>query len=229
MAVLEGGTSAALADVGVAAASPLHVNTKPTPYGALGHYALTAETGLIAAGMGADGELLQFRWTDATRFAVIYEVGVTMFRNNTTAFAAGNWNFKLTIARGWTAVGTGGGTLTLTGDNNQLRTSMGASLVQEIRVATTAALGIGTKTLDVNNLNATYGRVPATANISIIPPVQIADLASGPGMVLFSRDPGSEHPIVVAQNEGFVIRANVPATGTWNAGFWLKWCEVASY
>lgn len=34
---------------------------------------------------------------------------------------------------------------------------------------------------------------------------------------------------VVAQNEGFIIRATVPATGTWTASFDVTWMELASY
>jgi len=32
-----------------------------------------------------------------------------------------------------------------------------------------------------------------------------------------------------AQNEGFVIRATVPATGVWNIGFTVKWAELAAF
>jgi hypothetical protein len=38
-----------------------------------------------------------------------------------------------------------------------------------------------------------------------------------------------EHPIILAQNEGIVIRATVPATGVWTAGFTIKWCELAAF
>jgi hypothetical protein len=32
---------------------------------------------------------------------------------------------------------------------------------------------------------------------------------------LYSRNTSDNYPIVFAQNEGFVIQASVPATGTW--------------
>lgn len=233
MAVLEGGTSAALADVGVAAASPLHVNTKPTPYGALGHYAVSVITGTIAAGMGANGEIFHARWTDATRLALIYEVQLALFRNITTAFAAGVFQFTLDMKRGWTVDGSGGTTLTLTGDNQQLRTSMGASLFGAVRVSTTAALVAGTSTVDAHPIGGTYGTVGTTPTIGAVyipgPAVSGTGGSGGAGVALFSRDPGSEHPIVLAQNEGFAVRGTVPATGTWVAAVQMKWCEVASY
>lgn len=229
MAVIEGGVSAALAGVGVESSSPLHVASKPTPYGTLGHYAIQAETGTIAAGMGANGILFAARWTDASRFAVVYEIGVCMFRNITTGFAIGNWNFRLLFCRAWTADDTGGTTLTISGENNQLRTSMGASLFGAIRIAAAAALGAGTRTPDTQALNAIYGRVPVTIGVQIVPLSTVADLAAGPVIPLFSRDPASEHPIVLAQNEGIEIQGNVPATGTWNAAFYMKWAEVTAY
>jgi hypothetical protein len=40
---------------------------------------------------------------------------------------------------------------------------------------------------------------------------------------------GSEHPIVLAQNEGIAVRATMPATGTWSASVLMKWAEVTAY
>jgi len=231
MAVIEGGTSASLADVGVAAASPMHVTTKPTPYGALGHYAISARTGAVAAGSAANSPVLSARWTDATRLCLIYEIWLDEF-DNTTAFTAGRFQFDLIIARGWTVADSLGTTLTLTGDNNQLRTSMGASLFGEIRIATTAVLTAGTRTLDAQPLKIIGGRVGAIANKHNIPQspvVTTQEVAAGPGILMWSRDPGNEHPIVLAQNEGIVIRSSVPATGVWSATFSMKWCEVTAF
>jgi hypothetical protein len=40
---------------------------------------------------------------------------------------------------------------------------------------------------------------------------------------------GNPAPMVLAQNEGVVIRATVPATGTWGHGVTMAWSEVATY
>ena len=55
----------------------------------------------------------------------------------------------------WTAAGTGGTAVTLSA-GNKMRTSMGSSLVAsgDMRIATTAALGAGTKTLESNSMCA---------------------------------------------------------------------------
>jgi hypothetical protein len=49
------------------------------------------------------------------------------------------------------------------------------------------------------------------------PQLYKCDLASG------------EHPITLIQNEGLIIRATVPATGVWVAGFTIKWMELSIF
>lgn len=225
MAILEGPVSTAIADVGAAAASPLHTVAKPTTYGALGSYVLGYTTGAIAAGAAANAELLQFRWTDATRNAVITEISLTGMRA-TTAFAVGTIDIKATIARSWSANGTGGTAVTLTGDQLQLRSSMGATLLGDLRVATTAALGVGTKTLDTQDVGWVCGH--SSAGVGAAAPI-IGSIYL-PQTTLWKADMASgEHPIVLATNEGVVVRATVPATGVWSLGYIIKWTEVTAF
>lgn len=216
MAVLEGAISGALVDVGSAPASGLHVIAKPDAYDVLGHYSYAAETGVMAAGIVALSDILQFRWTDATRLALIYEIAIQgVFQ--LTAFTAGAGSFRVSVARTFTAAGSGGGVATLTGNNQKHRTNMGSSLVGEIRIATTAALGAGTKTYDSAPHGLVSQMVLAAGNTQILGPT-----------ILYSRE-NAVHPIVLAQNEGFGIRATVPATGTWTVGLLVRWAEVATY
>jgi hypothetical protein len=232
------GATGSVVEAGAFAAKGLHSIAKPQDYGALGHYAMVLQTGTIAAGMAALGELVQMRWVDATRFCLIQEIQVLEFRV-TTAFTAGRFLFDACIARSWSADGTGGNQVTVTGDQGQLRTNMGASLFSTgFRLATTAALGAGTKTLDTNPFGATFGNVGAVGAKTIIPQsmvVTTAEAAAGPGVVLWKCDIASgEHPIVLASNggstsDGIAIRATVPATGTWQASFLVKWAEVAAF
>lgn len=226
MAIIEGGLSGNIVEAGAySGANALHVQGRPTSFGSLGHYQFGINCGTsgapMVAGTAPDSEIVQFRWTHSTNLAVIQEIWVQSFVSFGTGFAAGIGQFDLTLARSWTAAGTGGTAATLTGNNNKLRTSMGSTAVGEIRYSATDVLGAGTKTLDANRVNyrmcgvstATY-----TAFIGTTPgPLFLADVASG------------HHPIILAQNEGFVIRATVPATGTWEATFMLKWAEVTAY
>lgn len=217
----------------------LHIISKPQDYGVLGHYRAILTTGTMAAGMAANGELVQMRWVDTTRFCIIQEVEVLEFRNITTAFAAGPWEFNVIRSTAWSVDGTGGGAVTVTDPQMQVRPPlMGASLFSTgFRLATTAALGAGTKTFDTLKMGATFGKVGATPAIAdyYIPGGETAKGASGLGVEMLRSNTGDgEHPIVLsapsaATAEGISIRATVPATGTWIASFLVKWAEVAQF
>lgn len=213
-------------NVGAEESSPLHVVAKPQSYGVFGHYQVALLSGDIGAGASADSELLQFRWTDTLRVANIHSVQVTGVRA-TTAFAAGVIDIKLTRATGWSAAGTGGTSLTLSGPAFELRqAAMGVTGAADIRVATTAALGAGTKTLDTYDM----GLITTHSSGGVGSATPIIGSIYLPTTELFGADIGSgEHPITLEANEGFVVRATVPATGVWNIGLVVKWSEVASF
>jgi hypothetical protein len=233
------GAGGAVAEVGAFAAKGLHSINKPHDYGAFGHYRAVLTTGTMAAGMAANGELVQMRWVDATRFCVITHVAVLEFRNITTAFAAGPYNFQLIRSTAWSADGSGGAAVSVTDPQLQLRAaSMGASLFSTgFRLATTAALGAGTKVFDTLPMGACFGNVGSTPAIAeyFIPKGGGATGTGGGGVDLFNPDTGAgEHPIVLSSNggstsEGISIRATVPATGTWIASFLVKWAEVTAF
>lgn len=225
MAIIEGGTTASLVEVGAAAAEGMHVIAKPQDVGTLGNYRFAGATGAIGAGAAANAEILQFRWTDATRFALIHKIRFTGMRA-TTAFAAGAIDIKATIARSFSASGTGGTAATMTGNNQKMRTAMGTSLVGDLRISTTAALGAGTKTLDAQDIGfiATHSSGGFSSATPIIGQIYlptndlyICDIASG------------EYPVTLAQNEGVVVRCTVPATGVWNASVEIVWSEVTAF
>jgi hypothetical protein len=233
------GAGGVVAEVGAAASSPLHIMAKPVAYGVLGHYRAVLTTGTIAAGMAAGGELVQMRWVDATRFCVITEVEVLEFRNITTAFAAGPFSFSVHRATAWSADGTGGGVVSVADPQLQLRPpAMGASLFSTgFRLATTAALGAGTKAFDTVPMGACFGNVGSTPAIAqyYIPAVPPVTGGSAAGIELIKANVGDgEHPIVLsapsaALAEGIAIRGTVPATGTWIASFLVKWAEVTAF
>jgi hypothetical protein len=233
------GAGGSVAEVGAFAAKGLHCIAKPQDHGALGHYRAVLTTGTIAAGMAANGELVQMRWVDATRFCVIYEVEVLEFRNITTAFAAGPYQFNVIRSTAWSADGTGGGAVSVADPQLQVRAAtMGASLFSTgFRLATTAALGAGTKTFDTLPMGACFGNVGSTPAIAeyFIPKGGGVTGTGGGGIELLKPNiEAGEHPIVLTSNggstsEGISIRATVPATGTWIASFLVKWCEVTAF
>jgi hypothetical protein len=204
----------------------LRATVRPIDYSSFGHYKASVVTGSMAAGLASGSEILQFRWTDATRLAVITKIHIDGWYAS-TAFVAGAALFQAFVARSWSADGSGGTALTMTGNNQKLRTSMGSSLVGSIRAATTAALGAGTKTLDTQsfgqcNTHTSAGEGAATPIIGNLhlPPIDDLynpDIADG------------EHPLVLAANEGFAVKATVPGTGVWVMGLTVRWAEVTAY
>jgi hypothetical protein len=186
---------------------------------ALGMYVASHLSGTMAAALGADSEILQVRWVDATRRGVINRVRLDGVCGSATAFTAGFGKVDMLVARAWTADGSGGSALTLSGNNQKARTSFGAaaSAGLTIRGATTAALGAGTKTLDANPV----GLVPLA--IGTVASVQYATAID-----LFNAS-FHGHPLVLENEEGFVVRATVPATGTWQFGITVEWARTHSY
>jgi len=218
MAIQLQGNGGAVADVDGTNYRALRTTLRPIDYGALGSYRLSLLSGTMAAGLAANAEVWQFRWNDASRLCAITKVVVDGISNTATAFTAGVGSFQLYVARSWTADGSGGTAATLTGNNTKLRTDMGATLLGSCRISSTAALTAGTKTLDTNASGQMSLAFPAVAS------TQIENRIS-----LFEPNPGMESPFVLSQNEGIVIRAAVPATGTWSFGVTVTWTEVTAY
>lgn len=191
--------------------------------GSLGSYSLGTKTGIMAAGLSAASPIFSLRFAPTVNPNSLMLVKRVMFTASTlgTAFAAGSALFDIRVLRGYTVADTGGGSLTLGTDVTcgKMRTGQGISGVTDFRISATATLSAGTQTADTNPLNAVIEQVPATTtNYNIV----------GPNFDLWNVRPG-EHPLVLAANEGLVIRATVPATGTWSASVQVVWDEVASY
>lgn len=200
------------------------VTPRPIDYGALGAYRFGGFTGILPAALGANSEIFQFRWADATRLAVINKIRVSACVS-TTFFAAGvPIQIDIVKSTAWTVAGTGGTGITVAAMLKK-RTSMGSSLMVagDMRIATTAALGAGTKTLETLSLSNVVAPGPITGSLN----GQII----APGTFIFHADVGDgEHPLVLAQNEGFSIRSvAVPATGTWTMSINVDWSELTAY
>lgn len=217
MAIQIQGFGGTVAEVDGTTFRALRVTTRPVEFGALGCYAKAMLSGTMAAGLGALANIYSYRWGDATRLALVTQVRVGA--GGIVAFAAGFATMTMKVGRTFTASHTGGTAGTLTGNNSKLRTSMGTTLLTDVRIATTAALGGGTVTLDTDAMSAATGSTTVTAGTQFIPP----------STQLYNTEGQGEYPLVLAQNEGFVVQATVPATGTWTFSVDTKWYEVASY
>lgn len=196
-----------------------------------GHYRLSMRSGLITgAGVLADATLFSFRWADPAVLAVL--TFLEAFYTPLVVFAAEQeLALKATQVSSFTARDSAGAAASLTGGSNRVRKNMGPSQVDEIRMATTTLLTAGTRTLDAQDFCAGGGLanvVNAAAGTQYVNPGGgpvpfgfrfAADLARG------------EHPIIMSQLDGFIIRNAVVfgATGTARLTVNMAWSEVEQY
>jgi hypothetical protein len=186
-------------------------------YGAHGEY----RTGFIIALSAAQaaGALMSMRWGDATRLMVIDYMEITWIQSG--PFTGTQANIITTqIARGFTASDTGGVSILPTGNTTKMRTSMATSLITDWRAVNSAvALVAGTRTLDANSFLA----LEFVNTITNINPTGAS--------VKFDASHGASHPLVLAQNEGFVISLNgaFPAAGTGTMVVYVQWSEVDAF
>ena len=194
----------------------LRTGLRPTDVGSQGSYAVASTTGTVAAGQGANSAIYSFRWTDSTRYALIRRCTLSMASLG-TGFTAGVGSFGIIFARSFTASDTGGTALTMTTNNAKRKTAFATSLVGDLRISSTAALSAGTRTLDAQDLALLMYAVSTSTNTVMLPTATI-----------WGPDFAGEWPLVLAQNEGFIIRATVPATGTWQAQVCIEWTEITA-
>jgi hypothetical protein len=229
MAIQVQGNSGTVAEV-ESGTRAVRTTPRPVDIGTLGAYRFSVVTGTLAAALAAGAVVFSARWTDATRLAVITRLKgrfmpLTPF---TAATLSDHTSIDAFIGRSFSGSHTGGTALTLTGNSFKMRTSMGSTLFGDLRIATTAALGGGTVTLDPHPFAATLrkgNRVnPASAAEEVIQP-------SDDGLnVEFTVGDGA-YPIVLAANEGIVLRNRTvwPAAGTGILLVEMNWSEVAAY
>ena len=213
------GNGGTIADVWGTGFRGLKTHSMPFEIGSNGAYRKSLISGTMAAGLAANAEIWQFRWSDATRLGIVHKVILDGLAGSATAFTAGFGKVDLMIARSFTASGTGGTAGTLTGNNGKVRTSMATTLVGDIRCATTAILGLGTKTLDTDPVGQYTFSVGVAVSAQYAPQVLLCDNDAAHG----------QWPFVFAQNEGLAMRATMPATGTWQFGVTVCWAEVDTF
>lgn len=195
-------------------ASRSYASLYPPEYGFGGCYQMTAKSGVMAAGLAGNSPIFSFRWTLADRVAVLRRLRLSAWSLG-TGFTAGLALFDLYVARTFTIADTGGASVLPTLNNAKLKTSMAAVGIGDLRCATTATLTAGTRALDAAPINTLAATIGAAQNTAFWPAQQI----------LFERA-GSEHPLVLAVSEGFIVQATVPATGTWTFAITPEWDEL---
>lgn len=191
----------------------LHFSTMyPVDYGAGGCYHTVVKSGSMAAGLAAGSPILAFRNPSTTLKALVRRIKFNAWTIG-TGFAAGLATTELYVARSFTAMDTGGAALTVQG---KLATAMAAAS-SVIQYATTGTLTAGTRTLDTNPVESENVTAPTAA---------YTPFTSNPLRANIFDKLGSDHPLLLAQNEGFVLQSTVPATGVWGWSCKIEWDEV---
>lgn len=190
----------------------------------LGHYRATLITGLTT-GMAANAPIASFRWTDApvaptpplqayVRNKVALLMGFDVGAVITTAFGTPqSVDIEAIIARGFTASDTGGTAIT----PSKLRATFGTSLLGDLRVATTSALGAGTRTLDAAGFACATIYTQNTAGCG----------ETYPNIYGLSRE--GQYPVTLTTNEGIIFRVPTAqgATGVVKYFITIEWAEVS--
>lgn len=196
------------------------MNAIPFNDNAQGSYSYGGFTGILPAALAANSEIFQFRFVSAVRMASIRRISISA-AVSTTFFAAGvPVQIDMIKSSAWSGQGTLGTAVTISTDLRR-RSSFQNSVIAagDIRIATTAALGAGTKTLETNSFASLLAAAPITASLygPIIQPTILWQASSGDG----------DHPLLLANQEGFSIRSvAVPGTGTWQAAITIDWIEL---
>jgi len=217
MAVIEGGVTGSLAEVDQTHLAQ-RITGRPMHVGARGSYSWGGVTGILPAALAANSEIFQFRFVHASFLCLLRSVRICA-AVTTTAFAAGvPIGLEMRNALAWTGQGTGGTRITWGTDDAKKRASFGTTVLgaNDVAIATTAALGAGTKTLN-GVACAHIIAQPGTLVTAFVPP----------GTVLWQRDTAEEYPFLYENQQGFVIRSvEVPGTGTWKCAVHVEWSEI---
>lgn len=213
--LVEGGEASRIA--------PLHIQNMPMKGN---YYRISAFTGTIGAALAANSELFQFRWTSGTKtFALVHSIKIDGAGFVAVSTAIGPIGWCVNPARSWTVAGSGGTRIANTADNMQTETALPNSQANDIGIATTGALTVGTKTLDANCIGQYITSVLTGAAT-----VQQTGPLADPEYLFNSASEGFM-PLVLANNEGFAIRTTHagPAALTYTVGFTVVWSEHTAF
>lgn len=177
-------------------------------------YYVSPKSGTMAAGLAADSPVFSLRWnptdSDLKFLLRTLHIGVASLG---TGFTAGLATFELFRARPFTVSDSGGTAITLSGGQGKLDSRQAASQVADARIASTATLTAGTRTLDSIAFERIYQSVTNGVNTAFMTEA-----------VLVAPNP--DEPLILNANEGLVLQATVPATGTWQLFLSLVWAEL---
>lgn len=159
-----------------------------------GHYYFETATGALT-GAAANSPIFTLRNPDSHLTVLLLRLSLVYYL--TTAYTGAQMNdFEIIRATGWTVADSGGAAITPA----KARLENMANPKADIRIATTAALTAGTRTIDSTGIRAVADGPPNVA----IPTATLA--VPRQELVLYDlRDIGS-HPVSLDYQEGIILR-----------------------
>jgi hypothetical protein len=174
-------------------------------------------SGAFLSGLGSLSPVYSFQWTATTLVAAITRLRFQVWSGGTAFASTAIGTFNMITARGFTSPDSGG-TEDYFGDgSSRLRADM-TNAEAAIMIAANSPLTPGVRTLDSAPLDQRSFMIPTTANTTFSPTP----------MTLFEKLNG-EHPLILQANEGFVVRAQVPGSGSWSFAITLEWAGIPNY
>lgn len=193
----------------------------PIPYVAAGrtggHYSVGFLSGTVAGAVtaGATGQVVSIRWQHTDLKFIPLRISLDVL---CSAFSTGvSLDFAAYVARNFTASASGGTAITApsktssVGMNGSIFTSNG-----DFRVATTTNLTAGTHSLDTNPIGTAWA--PFTA------------VEQAVKFDLYTVTDFGQHPVVLNNNEGIVIRletVNLSSSNSIKIRGRIEWVETA--
>jgi hypothetical protein len=175
--------------------SKLAARVSLRPAECIGYYSVAGSSGALT-GVAAAGPVFSFRNTGAN---LILLRNIRLGFIVTTAFTtAQGLAYQLLRANSFTASDSGGTALFVAGGNKHRNSMTNITSAPDIRIASTAALTAGTRTLETVGMGIGGGAAQAVG--AALNPIDILENDAG------------DHPFVLAQNEGFVL-TNLIAMG----------------
>ena len=217
MAVIQ---SAASTDIATVDPTMTALRSTIKPDQLVGSYQLAATTGATTL-IAANAPVFSFRWAPGTgQVCVVKRVSVAW--NCTTGFTAGQaLGFGMFVARSFNASDTGGTALApILGSSQKYRTApFVSSVVTDVRISAAATLTAGTRTLDTQALGSTQFYATAATAGSLLTNINLITYRI------------NDHPLVLLNNEGFVI-TNQVVMGAGGVGTLIvnvEWFETNYY
>jgi hypothetical protein len=184
------------------------------PAEVIGYYSVAGASGALT-GVAAAGAVFSFRNT-GSNLMLVRRLSIGFV--TTTAFTtAQGLDYQLLRANSFTASDTGGTALYTAGANKHRTGFTNITSAPDIRISSTGALTAGTRTLETAGMGIAGG-----SSTGVGTSMQAADLL---------RYDSGDYPLVLAQNEGFVITNGIAmgAAGVIRLQVSVEYAETAAY